>query len=232
MGLRGYTRDRSVTPGRFRQEYSRSFLLAVHAVLFEAIERLKMCSLAGCDEVAITGKLVTELNAVVDSARAPTWGFALAIHDDPPVDIGAKTGKSRPRIDIQIEKVHPGPRVRFSFEAKRLRLDSTNSIAAYVGRDGLGCFVAGRYAPGEPWGGMLGYVESGAVEEWVTRIGDKITKIQELACHSEGHWSTPDFPFKHTLCRLSRHRRANETDILVHHSFLDLSEALARPRSE
>jgi hypothetical protein len=226
MGLREHARVRPTGPERFRKEYSRSFLHAVHAVLFEAGKRLKRRTLEGFDEVAITGQLVRELNLVVESPKAPTGGFLLSVHDDPPVDANEKIGKTRPRVDIQVEKVSPGPRVRFSFEAKRLRLEPNKALAAYVGKDGMGCFVRGSYAARAPWGGMLAYVESGAVEDWIASVGDKIPRVKELKYHPEEHWSVPDFPFEHVPCRCSRHHRRTQGSIIVFHSFLDLRKAL------
>jgi hypothetical protein len=230
MGLKEYTKLRPTGPERFRKEYTRSFLEAVHAVLFAAVKRLQRRALTGFDEVAITGELVRELNAVVQSPRAPTRGFFLSIHDDPPVGTGVNTGKRRPRVDIQIEKVSPGPRIRFSFEAKRLRKSSARSRAAYIGEDGLGCFVSGRYAAHAPWAGMLGYVESGVMKDWMTSVGSAIAQTESLECFIEKHWSSPDFRFQHAPCRYSRHRRQGQADILIYHSFLDLRAAVARVR--
>jgi hypothetical protein len=230
MGLREYTKTRPAGPERFREEYSRSFLLAVHHVLFVAVKQLAMRLLAGYDEVALTGALVQELNAVVASPKTHTWDFMLSIHDDPPVDIGVEKGKRRPRVDIQIEKVHLGPRVRFSFEAKRLRLESSNSLADYVGEDGLGCFVSGRYASHAPWAGMLGYVESGPMENWIESIGAKIAQVPALSCDPEEHWGTPEFPFESVPCRRSSHHRSDQIDILIFHSFADLRQAMSRSR--
>jgi hypothetical protein len=230
MGLKEYTKIRPTGPERFRKEYTRSFLEAVHAVLYAAVKRLQRRALTGFDEVAITGELVRELNAVVQSPRAPTRGFFLSIHDDPPVYAGVKTGKRRPRVDIQIEKVSPGPRIRFSFEAKRLRKGSRSSRSKYIGKDGLGCFVSGRYAAHAPWGGMLGYVESGGMKAWIKSVGDAIARSRSLEYFLEDHWNSPDFPFQHAPCRCSRHRRQGQADILVFHSFLDLRAAVARSR--
>jgi hypothetical protein len=230
MGLKEYTKLRPTGPERFRKEYTRSFLEAVHAVLFAAVKRLQRRALMGFDEVAITGVLVRELNAIVQSPRAPTRGFLLSIHDDPPIDAGVKTGKRRPRVDIQIEKVSPGPRIRFSFEAKRLRKDSPSSRAEYIGEDGLGCFVSGRYAAHVPWGGMLGYVESGGMKDWIMSVGDAIARKGSLECFLEGHWNSPEFSFQHAPCRCSRHHRQGQADVLIFHSFLDLRAAVARSR--
>ena len=72
------------------------------------------------------------------------------------------------RIDIEVIEQRRGPRPRFRFEAKRLR--DSDSRREYLGYDGLGCFLDGRYAASDPDAGMIGYVQEGNAEDHVVAI--------------------------------------------------------------
>jgi len=66
------------------------------------------------------------------------------------------------------------PRPRFRFEAKRL--GSQHRVSAYLGKDGLGCFLDGRYARTDAIAGMLGYVQDGTASTWADKIGRVMAK--------------------------------------------------------
>ena len=124
------------------------------------------------EEPSITGLIVERMRGFLESPTAPRWAARLAVHDDPPLSVGGLRGKRRPRIDIEVESVIAGPRPRFHFEAKRLY--RSESAAEYVGEDGLGSFVAERYAQGHPAAGMLAYVQSDSVQGWVKKLASKL----------------------------------------------------------
>ena len=56
-----------------------------------------------------------------------------------------REGKKRPQPDLIIEGNMQG-RPEYVFEAKRLKKNGFG-VGKYLGSDGLGCFVSGKYAP-------------------------------------------------------------------------------------
>jgi hypothetical protein len=106
---------------------------------------------------------------VVESEDAETWMQLFHVSDDPPQNVPGKLGRSRPRVDIEFERLSGrGKRPRFHIEAKRLY--RSDSVKEYFGEEGLGCFIIGRYAAKEAAGGMLGYVQTLTSAEWLDRL--------------------------------------------------------------
>lgn len=165
------TRPRGQPSGN-REVYRRSFVTNVHRLLAAGYARLDPKSLQNKEEMAITGLLVHAMRDAIEGKERLSWAARYTIHDDPPVQAGQLEGKRRPRVDIEVESTHVVPHPRFQFEAKPLY--RSDSVAAYVGTDGLGCFLSGRYASGHDDAGMLGYVQRGAAGEWIERIHAKL----------------------------------------------------------
>ena len=70
-------------------------------------------------------------------------------------------------IDIVV-RAGIDPLVFFGFECKRLNVVRSDSrtrseAAAYVGDEGMGCFLSGQYEGGGESGGMIGYVLDGNI---------------------------------------------------------------------
>ena len=126
---------------------------------------------------AITGALVEQMRAFLEAdADAPSWCTYYTIHDDPPLNVGQKLGKSRPRVDIEFERVAIGKRPRLRFEAKRLNSATGHTVSGYLGKDGLGCFLSGKYPMTHAEAGMLGYVQSDDEKTWARRISTALGK--------------------------------------------------------
>ena len=121
MGLRSLKPRKPSSPDAFAVVYSEAFLAVVHRLLGLAGARLSKAALRDHDEVAITGFLVKYMTDALEGGRFDSRGFMLSVHDDPPLFTGTQQGKSRPRVDVRIESVVPGPRPRFSIEAKEAR---------------------------------------------------------------------------------------------------------------
>jgi hypothetical protein len=158
--------------------YRRAFVRAVHEVLRLAVSRLVPARLSRLQEPEITGLLVEKMREVVKGRLCPRNAEHFSVHDDPPLKRGRRLGKRRPRVDIAIERAAPGPRPWFQFEAKRLK--TPRHVAAFLGRDGLGCFVSGRYGADLRDVGMLGYVQARTVSEWAFEIGQRIESSRSL----------------------------------------------------
>lgn len=152
--------------------YRRPFVVMVHRVLAKGFARLNGMTLAVKEETALTGLLIDQMRSLLDSRKCPRGAEHFSVHDDRPESSDGVEGKHRPRVDIFVERTGRGPRPRFHFEAKRLT--DSGSVADYVGDDGLGCFLSGRYARNDPDAGMLGYVQKDKPEDWAARIEKKL----------------------------------------------------------
>ncbi len=132
---------------------------------------------ADAHEPAITGELVARMREFLESGGdGPAWREYYSIHDDPPLNVDGRLGKARSRVDIEFECVSRGggKRPRLRFEAKRLNTVTGHTIAAYLGTDGLGCFLSGKYPMTHAEAGMLGYVQSEDEPTWAGRISSAL----------------------------------------------------------
>lgn len=171
--LRSARRSLGGAPGN-AAVYRRQFVFTVHQVLAQGFARLRDEKLAGKEETAITGLVVEQMRALLASRSCPKGAEHFAVHDDRPESTDGIEGKQRARVDIVVERTGRGPRPQFHFEAKRLnRSDSTSE---YVGADGMGCFLSGKYAKNEPDGGMLGYVQEDTPSSWASKLVAKLAK--------------------------------------------------------
>ena len=113
-----------------------------------------------------------------------------------------RLGKRRCRIDIEILKSQEGPRPRFRFEAKRLH--DTTSRHDYLGDDGLGCFLDGRYAKEDDIAGMLGYVQADSIDSHAQSLEQAMAKDPtRYALRTDGHWKA---------CQIVRDLTSFQTD--------------------
>jgi hypothetical protein len=204
------------------QAYANRLCTHAHCLIAEGYARMEKAAFASELEPAITGELVRQMRAYLESgATAPTWAVFYTIHDDPPRSVVGKLGIARPRVDIEFERVVSGPRPRLQFEAKRLDTPTGHTVSGYLGKDGLGCFTSGRYPMTHHEAGMLGYVQSETEEIWADRI--------ELALRKEkAKYMATDPPFSyqrlHSLLRYtyrSHHRQGKRPEfVTIHHILL------------
>jgi hypothetical protein len=187
--------------------YRRKFVATVHRVLALASRRLAPAALAQKEETDITGVLVEEMRTVVQGRACPAGATNFSVHDDQPVSGTGVEGKRRPRIDIVVERTGPGPRPLFHFEAKRLH--RSDSVAAYMGDEGMDCFLSGKYAQTEPDAGMLGYIQKDTPQIWTTRLA---TGFAARGMRLDRHATDPALP--HTY--RSNHVRGGKPFELFH----------------
>jgi len=205
-------------PGE-NQVYRQSFVAHVHQLLAAGYSRLDRATLRDQEEPTITGFLVREIQRYLEGPAAPPWAQVFAVRDDPPVEFPGTAGRTRPRVDIEIERVQPGPRPRFQFEAKRLY--RKGSIDEYFGKDGLQNFLSGRYAGQHDDAGMLGYVQVQPVQGWIGKIQQRMEdRPDELLIEvQDGTWRPrADSELEHSYSSL--HRRPGRP-IQIHHTFLE-----------
>ncbi len=171
-----------------RSDYQKSFTTRVHQVLSMGYARLNVGSLAASKEEDITGELTCAMQTALQEPGAPRWAKYFWVQEEIPVHGQGREGKRRSRVDIQVMQHGRTKRPRFRFEAKRLH--DTRSRREYLGRDGLGCYLTGRYASDDTMAGMLGYVQKGTVEHQATSFAEAFgSDPKRYGITEEGHWT-------------------------------------------
>ena len=126
------------------------------------------------DEYDITGLLADAMEARINDPKTPERFSLYSVHNERPISVGGERGKGRPKLDIEIERCGIRPRQSYTFEAKRLRDDAkaspSDSVAHYLGDDGVCRFVTGRYAPEALESVMLGLIQAHTAEFWFARM--------------------------------------------------------------
>ncbi len=131
-----------------------------------------------------------------------------------------REGKKRQKIDIEFMSSEVAPRLRFSYEAKRLH--DSSSVSAYVGPEGMGCFVNAEYAASDSCGGMLGFVQDRSIEVWSKNIERKMASSRKaLKTFSDPIWIDTDYSVSGVGVKRSRHERSGMAPVEIFHRFLD-----------
>jgi hypothetical protein len=215
--IRPAEQRRGVSPAT--SVYGSSFVRIVHRVLAAAYARLPKEGLSKMEEPSITGLLVSRMRSFLEDPAAPRWAGRLAVHDDPPINLDGLQGKRRPRIDIEVESVTAGRRPRFQFEAKRL--NGTQGVSAYVGSDGLGCYVSEKYARDHVAAGMLAYIQEGDASAWMIKIEASLSADRSThgLAKSGPIWETFSSP-DHTLPSYRSVHKRSTSPIVIFHTFM------------
>jgi len=167
--------------------YTYVFVRRVHTLLGLAYGTLTPSEFVHAEEEDITGELVRAVEAVLDDADSPEWVGLFSVHEDPRVHDSVRRGKRRRRLDIRIDSSQTRPRPRFRFEAKRL--GPGHGVSVYLGKDGLECFLDGRYAREDIAAGMLGYIQAGNPRDWDDKIAAGMKKAaKEIGLLKSSPW--------------------------------------------
>jgi len=180
------------------------------------------------DEYEITGLLADGMDARINSPLTPERFTFYAIHNEKPTSPAGQLGKGRLKLDIQIELCGARPKSYFTFEAKRLRDDSSSSVSDtmrhYLGDEGILRFVRGYYAPDSLEAVMLGCIQAHDAEFWFTQVSNAfdsdeaneeplfalIERLRRINVIS-------DFPDE----RVSVHARVSGVEIRIFHLYID-----------
>lgn len=207
-----------------RSDYQAAFLQRVHRLLQLAYESLTPADYQEAEEDDITGDLCKHMKLLTEAAPTERWMARFSIHDqDPSNDVpSAKTGaprkgKRRPKIDIRIVCKHQTPNLGFCIEAKRLY--RSDSVSEYVDGEGIGAFICGEYAKNDDFGGMMGYVQVGKVEDWLHKIESKLETHASLMIGQGGSaWGGIKFARGPKFCFGSNHQRDSGSQIKLIHA--------------
>ena len=167
--------------------YAETFVRRTHKLVGRGYASLRPADFARAEEEDITGELVRAVETVLDDALAPRWMRWFSIHEEPREHDPARRGKRRLRLDIRIDTSQTRPRARMRFEAKRLGPNHGTSV--YLGKEGIQCFLDGRYARDDTFAGMLGYVQEGSPDEWAVKIEQAMkSDAAKLCLRPSGCW--------------------------------------------
>jgi len=196
------------------------FLDHAHALLAAGFARLDRSALSEEEEPAITGHLCAAIRSFLREPDGPAWCEHFSCHEETPLSDSGRTGKRRDRADLMIELTLP-PRPELFVEAKPLRTGESHALSEYVGADGMGCFLDGRYASAYNFGAMLAYVCAGTVEEWVAVLERRLLRDRQgLGLAVEGDvWALAEGLPAEGATRRSRHARQGLDPIDLFHSF-------------
>ena len=154
-----------------REVYVATLRIHAHKLISFGYKGMDRALYSDWEEPSLTGELVRSIREFMESDDAPDWADYYSLADDPPLDAPDRFGKSRPRVDIEFEKTGVrGRRPRLRFEAKRLGKTKGHTISAYLGAEGMGCFISGKYPLTHNEAGMLGYIQSGQEKDWSEKI--------------------------------------------------------------
>ena len=175
------------------------------------------------EEDDITGDLCKHMKYLTEDSPSERWMARFSIHDqDPSNDVLApatskpRKGKRRPRIDVRIVCKHCVPNRGYCIEAKRLY--RSDSVSKYVDDEGVGAFICGDYAKNDGFGGMIGYVQCGDVQDWLKKIDNNLGSAAHVIRHPDGSATVPtSFQKGPQFCFSSRHERDSGKDIELTH---------------
>ena len=186
MGLA--RRERLQKQSANKPDYQESFVNRSHRILSMGYARLDAPSFAEYEEEEITGELTHAMQEALQDRSAPRWAKHFWPHEETRLHDEKRRGKRRRRIDIEIMQHGISPRRRFRFEAKRLQ--DAASRREYLGKEGLGCFLDGRYAREDNLAGMLGYVQQGSLDSQVASLAEALsTDPERYAVAQSGEWT-------------------------------------------
>ncbi len=129
------------------------------------------------NEPKITNRFVVALQS---EGRRRRVRFRITAHAKDVENLNTTTGTGYVEIDICVLHGYE-PRCYFGIEAKKLNTTSPqgkreSQAGDYAGKEGMGCFVDGRYASYQCEGAMLGYVMDGDCARAKSSISEAIHK--------------------------------------------------------
>ena len=198
------------------QRVRKSLRRHAHQLLAAGYALLTPAVYATWKEPNITGELCRAMSDYMASDAAPGWITKYALRDDPKLNVPGKHGESRPRIDIELERVQRGERPLFRFEAKRL--GPNHPAGKYLGSEGLGAFLSGYYPLTHPEAGMLGYVQEKDIPHWSRALQAALGATPDLHLTAEGMVRASLAPGLATW--RTEHQRGEAGSITIWHSLL------------
>lgn len=212
-----------------REEYAAQFRRHCHQLIAFGYLAIRGESHNESKENFITQRLKQAIQTGQSDGVLPRWAGHYFVQDQIHVDVPGLEVDERPKIDIHFESNESRRRPVYHFEAKRLRAADTHSVSEYVGKDGLGMFLAELYGRMGDEGGMLGYVQSESPAGWAQKISGKLQPDPQgnHQLTADGAWARVPLiaEFEHTY--VTRHTRPTLRDITIYHTLLDFCGDIA-----
>ncbi|HET6251283.1 MAG TPA: hypothetical protein VFE47_26605 [Tepidisphaeraceae bacterium] len=196
--------------------------------------RLDAKAFGEADENRLTQVFVDAMRAATQDPTAPEAIVNFAIHEKQRQNDGERKGNSRLELDICFERTGRGTRPIFKVEAKPLGPNhhlGTERLQrkTFLGQDGLGAFLSSEYASEQQDAGMLGYVQSKTIEEWVSRLAEMLgISPGDFGVTVDGTWRAQQFPDGPAFTYRTCHSRAGvASPITISHTLLDFRKSMA-----
>jgi hypothetical protein len=209
-----------------RDAYRATFLRHVHRLLQLGYESMTPTAFTNAEEDDITGEICKRMKMLTEEQPTERWMSLYSVHDQDPVNDKAhsdtgkvRRGKRRPRLDVRLVSKARMPNAQLCTEAKRLY--RSDSAQAYLDDQGLGAFVEEYYAEKDDAVGMLGYVQSGVMSEWIEKLQKKLLEGTHLQKDAVGDtWRLARFRNGPLFTYVSIHyRRKSGRSLEVFHTF-------------
>ncbi len=191
-------------------------------LVLDAWRKLHSSAKAGMED-AITGRLAA---AMKREKKARRLGFSIHFQAIP---VGPD-GPVAARIDFKFLAGFDED-AYFAFECKRLRIPRQSGLDhntdSYVGCEGMGRFIIGKYAPSQPHGAMIGYVMDGNIATAKSAVIALVhARRAELKLTSGPAWEVSQFLPNEPDVHQTRHRRELNTGageaFTLQHMFLSV----------
>lgn len=203
------------------QDYTAAFLIHCHHLIEIGYKLMAQKDYRLSEEEVITGRLTQAIEKFLNSENAPLWTEHFAIYEEKRINSEDREGHHRFRIDIVIKHV-AGKRPEHIFEAKRL--NGSDSLSKYTGKDGMGRFLDGRYGASQNHATMLGYVQTESVYHWIGKLKEHILKHQTKLSVQDA-WEKTNLISDHCDMKetgVTTHKRTkNLPPIHIYHQFLE-----------
>lgn len=167
-------------------------------------------------ETSLTKRLLKLLRQDSGLRDRPVWPFRETIVDDEESD-------AEGRLDLHFHLQDPRhkPPPYFAVEAKRLHVTFNTNwkslVTEYVThRQGMMCFIDGRYSKGLQSGGMLGYVFDGNIHRAVSGISENLNAHREKLRSVSPHLLQPLSSFPPETVWTTTHRVDGHSFTLFH----------------
>lgn len=194
--------------------YEKSFRKDAHQLIAWGYEDSLSQIHANLQEEDITGFIGDAIEERLNDPNTEERFDRYFLNEEKRISSQGRTGKARFRLDIVIQYSGSRPRIEYMFEAKRL-CKGSHPIGKYTGKEGMQCFIDGRYASQYPEAGMIGYLQSDDYKYWEKELKRKLNQnsnkqLQEVEI-------IPSLPHEY----FSTHQRKSGTPITIYHIFLD-----------
>lgn len=194
--------------------YEKSFRKDAHQILAWGYQDSLNQIHANLEEEEITGFIGEAIEERLNDPNTDERFDRYSLHQEKPISSQGRTGKGRLRLDIVIQYSGSRPRPEYIFEAKRL-CKGSHPIGKYIGKDGMQCFIDGRYASQYPEAGMIGYLQSDDCSYWEKELRRKLNQNNnnQLQCIT----IICSLPYEY----FSKHKRRSGQSVTIYHIFLN-----------